>query len=260
MTCQAGFELNADGSQCVDIDECASREAVCGPQQTCKNKPGGYACVCPSGFVSTNNRNCEDINECEFYKDRRPCPSNAECVNSIGSYHCHCKAGFKNEANDDRKCVDVDECQEYPGLCQHRCINYWGSYKCGCDAGFKLSANNRTCDDIDECEIHKTYKLCVGLCENIPGSYRCACPEGYKIGADSRSCEGKYPKTFITKQFTQNSLIETCCIFMKDVDECKENPGICRDRNDICTNLRGSYRCIPINCPYGYMKDSDRKQ
>lgn len=45
MTCQAGFELNADGTQCVDIDECATREAVCGPQQTCKNKPGGYACV-----------------------------------------------------------------------------------------------------------------------------------------------------------------------------------------------------------------------
>lgn len=80
---------------------------------------------------------------------------------------------------------------EYPGLCQHRCINYWGSYKCGCDAGFKLSANNRTCDDVDECEVHKTYKLCVGFCENVPGSYRCACPEGYKIGADSRSCEGK---------------------------------------------------------------------
>lgn len=45
-----------------------------------------------------------------------------------------------------------------------------------------------------------------------------------------------------------------------DIDECKETPGVCRDRNDICTNLRGSYRCIPINCPYGYMRDPDRKQ
>lgn len=45
-----------------------------------------------------------------------------------------------------------------------------------------------------------------------------------------------------------------------DVDECTENPGVCRDRNDICTNIRGSHRCIPINCPYGYMRDPDRKQ
>ncbi|KAL7022702.1 hypothetical protein ACKWTF_012350 [Chironomus riparius] len=232
LTCQNGYELNAEGTQCIDVDECATREANCGPQQTCKNKPGGYVCLCPSGFVSTNNRNCEDINECEFYKDRRPCPSNADCVNSIGSYHCHCKAGFKNEVNDDRKCVDVDECTEYPGLCQHRCINYWGSYKCGCEAGFKLSANNRTCDDVDECEQHKSYRLCVGICENIPGSYRCGCPDGYRIGTDSRSCE--------------------------DIDECKETPGICRSVDEICTNLRGSHRCIPIQCPYGYMRDPDR--
>lgn len=81
LTCQNGFEINGDGTQCVDIDECATREAICGSQQTCKNKPGGYACVCPAGFVSTSRNNCEDINECEFYKDRRPCPSNAECVN-----------------------------------------------------------------------------------------------------------------------------------------------------------------------------------
>lgn len=65
-------------------------------------------------------------------------------------------------------------------------------YFSGCESGFKLNANNRTCDDIDECEVHKTYKLCVGICENIPGSYRCACGEGYRIGADSRSCEGEW--------------------------------------------------------------------
>lgn len=222
MTCQAGFELNADGSQCVDIDECAARDSICGPQQTCKNKPGGYACVCPAGFVSSNNRNCEDINECEFYKDRRPCPSNAECINSIGSYRCHCKPGFKNEASDDRKCVDVDECQEYPGLCQHRCINYWGSYKCGCDAGFKLSANNRTCDDIDECEIHKTYKLCVGLCDNVPGSYRCACPDGYRLAADSRSCEGQLTNIFSETFMCIEELLFKTSTSAKKLLECVE--------------------------------------
>ena len=71
MACSAGFILNPEGNQCVDVDECTTRDSICGPQQVCKNKPGGYACVCPAGFVSSNNRNCEDINECVFYKDRK---------------------------------------------------------------------------------------------------------------------------------------------------------------------------------------------
>lgn len=71
MSCSAGFILNPEGNQCVDVDECTTRESICGPQQVCKNKPGGYACVCPAGFVSSNNRNCEDIDECVFYKDRK---------------------------------------------------------------------------------------------------------------------------------------------------------------------------------------------
>ena len=148
----------------IDIDECANREANCGPDQICKNKPGGYVCVCPAGFIISQNRNCEDVNECEYFRDRKPCPSNADCINTRGSFRCECKSGFKNDPSDDRVCVrtmpfdvilkcfyffyfkvDVDECKEYPGLCHQRCVNYWGSYKCGCNTGFKLNENNRTC-------------------------------------------------------------------------------------------------------------------
>jgi fibulin 1/2 len=49
-------------------------------------------------------------------------------------------------------------------------------------------------------------------------------------------------------------------ILSSDIDECRETPNICRGRDDVCTNLRGSYRCIPIECPYGYMRDRDRKK
>ena len=49
-------------------------------------------------------------------------------------------------------------------------------------------------DDIDECFVHKGYKLCMGICENTPGSYQCTCPPGYKISTDTRSCDGLFFK------------------------------------------------------------------
>lgn len=52
----------------VDIDECQQGTANCGPDEICKNKPGGYTCSCPAGHALNAQRRCEDVNECEFYK------------------------------------------------------------------------------------------------------------------------------------------------------------------------------------------------
>lgn len=134
-------------------------------------------------------RRCEDINECEFYKGQ-VCPVNAVCVNTVGSYMCDCKEGFKKQNPGDKTCIDIDECQDIQGLCSQRCINYWGSYRCACDSGYRLNSNNRTCEDIDECEVHKSYNLCMGICNNTPGSYSCTCPPGYKLAVDGRTCQG----------------------------------------------------------------------
>lgn len=87
-------------------------------------------------------------------------------------------------------CIDVDECKDIPGLCHQRCNNYWGSYRCSCESGYRLNENNRTCDDVNECDVHKTYNLCMGICENTQGSYKCTCPSGYKLGVDGRTCQG----------------------------------------------------------------------
>uniref|UniRef100_A0A182N3D6 EGF-like domain-containing protein n=1 Tax=Anopheles dirus TaxID=7168 RepID=A0A182N3D6_9DIPT len=227
--CGAGFERSSMGA-CVDIDECATGEAVCGPDQTCKNKKGGYVCVCPPGHMIGRNKRCEDIDECAMHGSK-VCQQNSHCINTVGSYRCDCKEGFKNGPNE-MICTDVDECKEIPGLCHQRCLNYWGSYRCGCHPGYRLSYNNRTCDDVDECEEYKSANLCVGICENTPGSYACRCPQGYKLGADGRSCI--------------------------DIDECQTG-DVCSGRHDICTNIGGSYRCTTIECPYGYRHDMDRR-
>ncbi|XP_062564121.1 fibulin-2 isoform X2 [Armigeres subalbatus] len=230
LVCPTGFVANHDATECLDVDECNTGEAKCGPDQICKNKRGGYVCLCPSGYVIGRNHRCEDINECDLHKGK-VCPHNSECINTLGSYRCDCKAGFKKNRPEDMVCTDVDECSEIPGLCHQRCINYYGSYRCGCEPGFKLAANNRTCEDVDECVEYKSNNLCVGICENNPGSYGCRCPQGYRLGQDGRSCI--------------------------DIDEC-ETRDVCNARNEICTNIRGSFRCTRIDCPYEYEIDPDR--
>ncbi|KAJ6646501.1 Fibulin-1 [Pseudolycoriella hygida] len=270
LTCSGGYTSNDEGTQCIgmilskkyeifyvtdcnddtcfrfeslqlllimfcfylDIDECATNENSCAPDQTCRNKQGGYTCFCQPGHeFNKNSHRCEDINECEQFKGQ-VCPANTECHNTIGSYNCECLSGFRKINRDDKVCIDVDECKDIPGLCQQRCNNYWGSYRCSCESGFRLNENNRTCDDVNECEVHKTYNLCMGICENTQGSYKCTCPPGYKLGVDGRTCQ--------------------------DIDECLTLHA-CNTHNEICTNTRGSYRCTQINCPSDFMIDPEKK-
>lgn len=235
----------------LDIDECETNEARCSPGQTCTNKPGGYTCTCLAGHVY-RNRQCEDIDECEFYRGQ-VCPVSAKCRNTIGSYRCDCLKGFRKNNDEDKVCSDVDECSEQFGLCQQSCVNMWGSYRCTCNNGYTLAADNRTCVDVDECTVHKQYDLCMGICENTPGSFQCACPPGYRLAADGRSCQGTYigVKYFGLIKFRN-------CLHL-DINEC-ESGRICNGHNEICTNVQGSYRCTRIDCQPDYMRDPEKKK
>ncbi|XP_017853685.1 fibulin-1 isoform X2 [Drosophila busckii] len=250
LHCPVGFKSTTDGSSCIDINECETGEHNCDDKQICHNRNGGYICACPTGHQVTRLSNginsCVDIDECS--QDQPPCSSNAHCFNTIGSFYCECKSGFQKNLSNDKnidetgnthnaQCFDVDECQTIPGLCQQKCVNFWGGYRCTCNPGYQLSRDNRTCNDIDECEVHKDYKLCMGICFNSAGSYQCSCPRGYTLAADKTSCH--------------------------DIDECAGSTGmtpsnhVCTGRNDVCTNIRGNYKCTTINCPHGYIKDPD---
>ena len=56
-SCNSGYNLAADGTTCVDINECQLNTDYC--QQTCVNTAGGFTCSCNSGFaLNSDGRTC----------------------------------------------------------------------------------------------------------------------------------------------------------------------------------------------------------
>ena len=52
--CNAGYQLNSDGRNCDDVDECVNPELnQCSRADGCRNTEGSHVCTCKPGYVST---------------------------------------------------------------------------------------------------------------------------------------------------------------------------------------------------------------
>jgi len=272
--CPSGY--TGDGATaCTDIDECLAGTDDCPVVEpgssvdhtsaACVNKPGGWDCVCPSGFHYSDSTNqygdrfqsCDDINEC-FDGNWGGCGT-ADCINTPGGYHCsECPAGFTST---EHGCIDVDECATDNGGCQtERCTNTPGGHRCSaCYVGYQ--STDHGCVDLDECAAG--IDGCdPGACINDPGSFHCDCPTGYT--STGQSCRdlnectsnngGCDPLTTCANTLGGRTCSgcpagytgtgETGCV---DIDECATNNGGCGIA--ACTNTPGGRTC---QCPAGY--------
>nr|CAD7200294.1 unnamed protein product [Timema douglasi] len=290
INCGGGYALNTEGTQCVDIDECAQGTHDCGRGQICQNRQGGYLCQCPTGYTTNHLKECVDIDECTRYAGQR-------LIEEIS-----CKSGLSGISRRGGKSVvrtrktvvlcHIDECKDSSGICHQTCINNWGSYRCSCNSGYTLQHDNRSCHDVDECEQFKERNLCVGICVNQPGSYSCKCPDGYRLGSDGRTCQGIgkveleevnpqlrggrvenhlgkttpvhpteirtsiFPSSAVEQLNTINALANYAT--EADEDECLAG-NVCDHPDDVCINTRGGYRCNTISCPANFVKETEHK-
>ncbi|XP_050723288.1 hemicentin-1-like isoform X2 [Eriocheir sinensis] len=279
-TCPEGY-FGLPNGRCKDIDECKMYQHECLPGQECRNTEGSYTCqtTCPPGLRQANNITCTDIDECE--EEVSSCHYTQVCTNTWGSYLCSCAQGFRS-AGPGQPCLDVNECLASPPPCSYQCHNLRGTYQCvcppgqqrlpdgkscvglqyvqeprtrlplpprrprpvspgyptsafqerllqnlytrsSCPAGFKYVMEE--CKDLDECELPER---CQHQCYNTYGSFMCLCPPGYRLNHNQRTCD--------------------------DIDECVEQSVKCGSE-DLCFNLRGSYRCVAAPCPPDYQRD-----
>ncbi|KAJ8029879.1 Fibrillin-1 [Holothuria leucospilota] len=210
--------LEGDGFQCYDADECAVEDPPC--NQTCTNVIGGYECSCEEGYVldPDDRTTCDDIDECDLQQSN--CHDNAQCINTPGSFECTCKEGY---FGDGISCEgDLNECLTGDSNCNvfADCLNIEGSFTCNCKDGFEGDGINCT-TDIDECANHLDDCDFYATCTDLEGSFSCTCNPG-------RTGSG------------------TECM---DIDECENDP--CH-QNAGCWNGEQGYACI---CRDGYVGD-----
>ncbi|KTF83281.1 hypothetical protein cypCar_00038320 [Cyprinus carpio] len=236
----------------VDINECETIQQACQGEMKCFNHYGGYLCLprsasvitapepssqsepsvpvesneafnpCPVGYRAQGDT-CVDIDECEL--DMHDCQPSQECINTVGTYTCQCPDGYSKIGIE---CVDIDECRYR--YCQHRCVNVPGSFSCECEPGFQLAGNNRSCVDVNECEMGAP---CQQRCYNSYGTFLCRCDQGYDLGPDGFSCN--------------------------DVNECETGTHQC-GTGQVCVNIHGGHQCVNSNrCQDPFVQVSENR-
>ena len=270
--CKDGYtQSDKDKTKCVDVNECLGNPCKEDGKE-CRNKKGGYDCVCRKGFKKDGDK-CTDVDECET---TNPCEKSERCVNRDGGYDCECATGFYLSLD---KCHDINECTSEMHCLEmgQVCNNTIGSFKCDCKPGYNMTEDDGLeddlfgedellgfCEDIDECETNSHMCLTESEeCQNTEGSYTCDCRIGYRrLGEDcvdinecyvdpctnpNHQCEnnvGSYD--CVCKAGWYSAPNTTICY---DVDECLYENADCMN-GEKCENTIGSYECV---CAEGYL-------
>nr|XP_020452215.1 epidermal growth factor-like protein 6 [Monopterus albus] len=159
-----------------DLNECGLKPRPC--EHRCMNTYGSYKCYCLNGYTLMPDGSCANSRTCSLAH----CQYGCEEVQ--GEIHCLCPSAGLQLGQDERSCVDVDECVTGKNLCpfNRQCVNTFGSYYCKCQDGYDLKYvdGKYDCVDLDECaaSTHKCSHHAV--CLNSQGSYKCRCKSGFR--------------------------------------------------------------------------------
>ena len=221
--CDPGYEPDATGRSCRDLNEC-KLGLFCGGGGQCRNTPGSYRCICPKGTVFEDKPSvCRDVDECASESNNNVCGPNGRCVNTHGSFACECADGYAPDSSA-RRCSD-----QRRGSCWRKSSGV--GVGVGIGVGVDGPSGDRCEGDLPSLTL-RSECCCSGLgvawgspCEMCDLSVDCDdCRPGFARSGDKNNSEA------------------SCT----DVNECELDPHLCQ--GGACINTEGSYVC---RCPPG---------
>ncbi|XP_068184732.1 epidermal growth factor-like protein 6 isoform X2 [Antennarius striatus] len=159
-----------------DLNECGLKPRPC--EHRCMNSYGSYKCYCLNGYTLMPDGSCANSRTCSLAH----CQYGCEDVQ--GEIRCLCPSVGLQLGQDERTCVDIDECVAGKNLCPYnrQCVNTFGSFYCKCQEGYDLKYvdGKYDCVDHDECATG-THKCSHHAdCLNTRGAYKCRCKSGFR--------------------------------------------------------------------------------
>ncbi|XP_030748487.1 very low-density lipoprotein receptor-like isoform X1 [Sitophilus oryzae] len=155
----ANITCRPDQFQCTDRS-CIAGALLCDGHPNCMDGSDERDCGKPAAI-------CDPITHFS-------CGPGGPCVPL--SHVCDGKPDCPAWEDEPRNSCGVNECAHDNGGCAHRCVDTPAGFRCECRHGYALTHDNRTCKDIDECEIEGS---CSQICHNEKGGFKCECMAGY---------------------------------------------------------------------------------